>query len=71
LADKEDFYNEEYYDGENSEDAVAGFKESDFIPLDDLVYAPLHALAVSNQQLRAQVVEAIKSMGTLRQNGNC
>lgn len=69
MADKKDFYNEEYYDGENSEDAVAGFKESDFIPLDDLVYAPLHALAVSNQQLRAQVVEAIKSMGTLRQNG--
>ncbi|MCI9073237.1 MAG: DUF2589 domain-containing protein [Lachnospiraceae bacterium] len=43
--------------------------DSSFIPLDDLVYAPLHALAQSNQQLRAQVVETIKSMGTLRQNG--
>lgn len=45
------------------------YKDSDFIPLDDLVYAPLHALAKSNQQLRAQVVEAIKSMGTVRQSG--
>lgn len=43
--------------------------DSNFIPLDDLVYAPLHALAQSNQQLRAQVVETIKSMGALRQNG--
>lgn len=69
MADIEDFYNKEYYDGEGSDDGTAAFKESDFIPLDDLVYAPLHALAVSNQQLRAQVVEAIKSMGTLCQNG--
>jgi predicted transcriptional regulator len=34
-----------------------------------LVYAPLHALALSNQQLRAQVVDAIKSMGTVKRNG--
>ncbi|MCM1184330.1 MAG: DUF2589 domain-containing protein [Roseburia sp.] len=74
--------NEERYGGEGSpetyEDGVkdsgdGGFKnryqDSDFILLDDLVYAPLHALAKSNQQLRAQVVDAIKSMGTLRQNG--
>lgn len=46
-----------------------GYKDSDFILLDDLVYAPLHALAKSNQQLRAQVVEAIKSMGVSRLNG--
>lgn len=46
-----------------------GYRESDFIPLDDLVYAPLHALAKSNHQLRAQVVEAIKSMGVLKQVG--
>lgn len=46
-----------------------GFKDSDFILLDDLVYAPLHALAKSNQQLRGQVVDAIKSMGTVRQDG--
>lgn len=43
--------------------------DSDFIPLDDLVYAPLHALAESNRQLQAQIVETIKSMGTCRQNG--
>jgi predicted transcriptional regulator len=34
-----------------------------------LVYAPLHALALSNQQLRAQVVDAIRSMGTVKKNG--
>lgn len=70
MAEREDFYGEEYYKGDDSGSGqAAGFKESDFIPLDDLVYAPLHALAKSNQQLRAQVIDAIKSMGTLRQNG--
>lgn len=48
----------------------AGVMDSDFISLDALVYAPLHALAESNHQLRAQIVEAIKSMGTQRYNGN-
>ncbi len=43
--------------------------DNDFILLDDLVYAPLHALAKSNQQLQAEIVGAIKSMGTSRQNG--
>lgn len=43
--------------------------DNDFIPLDDLVYAPLHALAQSGHRLRAQVVDAIKSMGTGKQNG--
>lgn len=47
----------------------AGYKGSEFIPLDDLVYAPLHALAKSNQQLREHVIETIRSMGTPRQNG--
>ncbi|MBO5146622.1 MAG: DUF2589 domain-containing protein [Lachnospiraceae bacterium] len=71
MADEEKYYGGEYYEGdeEGEDSSGGGFKESDFIPLDDLVYAPLHALAKSNQQLRAQVVDAIKSMGTLRQNG--
>lgn len=43
--------------------------DNDFIPLDDLVYAPLHALAQSDHRLRAQIVDAIKSMGTSKQNG--
>ncbi len=43
--------------------------DNDFIPLDDLVYAPLHALAQSGHRLRAQIVDAIKSMGTSKQNG--
>lgn len=43
--------------------------DSDFIPLDDLVYAPLHALAKSNHQLRAEIVSAIREMGTSKQVG--
>lgn len=43
--------------------------DNDFILLDDLVYAPLHALAKSNCRLRAEVVEAIRSMGIAKQNG--
>lgn len=43
--------------------------DNDFIPLDDLVYAPLHALAQSNHRLRAQIVDAIKNMGTSKQSG--
>ena len=47
----------------------AAIMDSDFIPLDDLVYAPLHALAKSNQQLRADIVNAIRNMGTSKQSG--
>lgn len=68
----EEYYEKKEYGAEGESDAGvsgAGFRDSDFIPLDDLVYAPLHALAKSNRQLRAQVVEAIKNMGVLRQNG--
>lgn len=65
MAEENKSINEENDNGAVQE----GYKESDFILLDELVYAPLHALAQSNQQLRAQVVDAIKSMGTLRQNG--
>ncbi len=46
-----------------------GIMDNDFIPLNDLVYAPLHALALSGHRLRAQIVEAVKSMGTSKQNG--
>lgn len=46
-----------------------GIMDSDFVLLDELVYAPLHALAESNQRLRAHVVDAIKSMGRVKQNG--
>ena len=56
-----------YYDEEDGFNA--GYQDSEFIPLDDLVYAPLHALASSNDQLRAQVVAAIRSMGSIKQNG--
>jgi hypothetical protein len=66
MADEREFKENEEKEGGVAE---AGYKESDFIPLDDLVYAPLHALAESNRQLRAQVVDAIKSMGTVQRNG--
>jgi hypothetical protein len=66
MADEREFKENEEKEGGAAE---AGYKESDFIPLDDLVYAPLHALAESNRQLRAQVVDAIKSMGTVQRNG--
>lgn len=54
--------------GEGSEGA-GGILDSDFIPLDDLVYAPLHALVKSNLQLQQSVVEAIKNAGTVKQDG--
>lgn len=65
-----------YRRGNPREDAEAEGKkkegeimDNDFILLDDLVYAPLHALAHSNHQLRTQIVDAIRSMGTAEQNG--
>lgn len=67
MTDETNNQRETAADGEQKN--IGGFRESDFILLDDLVYAPLHALAKSNQQLRAQVVEAIKSMGVTSQNG--
>lgn len=55
--------------GPEEEKSGGGIMDNDFIPLDDLVYAPLHALAQSGHRLRAQIVDAIKSMGTSKQNG--
>lgn len=46
-----------------------GYRDSGVIPIDDLIYAPLHALAKANQQLREQVVDAVKSLGDIQQNG--
>lgn len=69
--DEDKYYYEDFnedMDGEG-DGFGAGFQDNDFIPLDDLVYAPLHALAKSSQQLRAYVVDAIKGMGIPRQNG--
>ena len=55
---------------ETDEEKSSGeIMDNDFIPLNDLVYAPLFALAQSNHRLRAQIVHAIRSMGTSKQNG--
>lgn len=48
----------------------AGYRDSDFIRLEELVYAPLHALVRSNQQLRSEVLETIRDVGTIKQQGN-
>lgn len=47
-----------------NQEASGNVVDSDFIPLEDLVYAPLYALSKSNQQLKASIVESIKSMGS-------
>lgn len=77
MPDREKSYKEYHadYSGgssggqEGSEQSEAGYQDSNFIPLDALVYAPLHALAVSNQLLREQVVDDVRSMGTVQQKG--
>lgn len=66
MADKT---SKQHYSRQKETDQAQGYRESEFILLDDLVYAPLHALAKSNHQLRAQVVDGIKSMGTTKQSG--
>lgn len=66
MADKT---NKQHFSRQKETDQAQGYRESEFILLDDLVYAPLHALAKSNHQLRAQVVDGIKSMGTTKQSG--
>lgn len=70
MGDKNDAQNESL-SNKNSEQSKnkEGYLDSDFIPLDDLVYAPLHSLAKANHQLRTYVVDAIKSLGLVRQNG--
>lgn len=45
------------------------FIEDQFIKLEDLVYAPVGALAESNMRLHGSVINAIKHMGTLKQEG--
>lgn len=44
------------------------YQESNFMALDDLVYAPLQALAESNHQLREQVIEAIIGLGDIERD---
>lgn len=41
----------------------------DFLPLEELVYAPLDALIQSNERLHAQVVDTIRAMGEIKHEG--
>ena len=50
MKQERNIQSEELQEGENS--GQKAYKDSEFILLDDLVYAPLHALAKSNYQLR-------------------
>lgn len=46
------------------------YVNDEFLPLDELVYAPVRALVNSNRQLQSQIVELMKSTGTIRQDGS-
>lgn len=46
------------------------YVNDEFLPLDELVYAPVQALANSNRQLQSQIIELLKSRGTVRQDGS-
>lgn len=40
--------------------------ENPFLPLDDIVFAPVRALAASNANLSMSVLEEIRRMGTVK-----
>lgn len=42
---------------------------NEFIALDDLVYAPIHALAESNLRLHTHIIDTVKNMGAVKQDG--
>lgn len=46
------------------------YVNDEFLPLDELVYAPVLALANSDRQLQSQIIELLKSTGTVRQDGS-
>lgn len=66
---EEEFVNRSETSGNYHMAGRGGYKDSGFIPIDDLVYAPLNALSKANRRLREQVVEAVKSLGVIKQNG--
>lgn len=45
------------------------YADSEFILLDDLVYAPLYALANSSHKLRTHIIETVKELGITKQQG--
>lgn len=51
------------------QDEKNAYIDNDFIRLNDLVYAPLEALADSNIQLQRSALQAIQEMGTVKQDG--
>lgn len=46
------------------------YVKNDFVELNDLVYAPLEALAESNIQLQRSALQAIQEMGTVKVDGD-
>lgn len=54
-------------DGKKGQETIL---DSDFVNLDDLVYAPLHALAESNHKLRSEVINNIQNMSAVDNDNN-
>lgn len=59
-------HNKEKNNGSKRQETIL---DSDFVNLDDLIYAPLHALAESNYKLRSEVINNVQNMATV-DNGN-
>ena len=59
-------HNKEKNNGSKRQETIL---DSDFVNLDDLIYAPLHALAESNYKLRSELINNVQNMATV-DNGN-
>lgn len=64
---KESFLKKEKKTGDKGQETIL---DSDFVNLDDLVYAPLHALAESNHKLRGEVINNVQNMATVDNTNN-
>lgn len=62
--------NENENQSNENDDGKGNILDSDFVNLDDLVYAPLHALAESNHKLRSEVINNIQSMANVDNKNN-
>lgn len=62
--------NENGHLSSENDDGKGNILDSDFVNLDDLVYAPLHALAESNHKLRSEVINNIQSMANVDNKNN-
>ena len=66
---RENLFSSGTSDGETKGEGSNTYKDDDFMELNDLVYAPLEALADSNMKLQQTALQTIQSMGTLKTDG--